>query len=226
MNFDRALVTYPDGRLASLTPAEFYAIPLAERIQLLTTQVSEVREGQPADRAVRRAEEEMKRRIARHRIADRRRPDLGGHGRRDVSRRPPLRDDAGPRRSGADDRGRRRAGSFPTAIAGRWSCSSIRTAVARRASLQELERIIEMSGPSLQTYVLVYRPADFQAGWEKTETSRSGEAPAAGARHRRSRMGARRGSSAASPRDRHFSTTATARCASPAASPRCADMRA
>jgi hypothetical protein len=39
-----------------------------------------------------------------------------------------------------------------------------------RASLQELERIIEMSGPSLQTYVLVYRPADFQAGWEKTET--------------------------------------------------------
>jgi hypothetical protein len=39
-----------------------------------------------------------------------------------------------------------------------------------RASLQELERIIEMSGPSLQTYVLVYRPADFQPGWEKTET--------------------------------------------------------
>ena len=27
-----------------------------------------------------------------------------------------------------------------------------------------------MSGPSLQTYVLVYRPSDFQAGWEKTET--------------------------------------------------------
>jgi len=39
-----------------------------------------------------------------------------------------------------------------------------------RASLQELERIIEMSGPSLQTYVLVYRPADFNSGWEKTET--------------------------------------------------------
>jgi len=39
-----------------------------------------------------------------------------------------------------------------------------------RASLQELERIIEMSDPSLQTYVLVYRPADFKAGWEKTET--------------------------------------------------------
>jgi len=38
------------------------------------------------------------------------------------------------------------------------------------ASLQELERIIEMSGTSLQTYVLVYRPADFPAGWEKTET--------------------------------------------------------
>lgn len=39
-----------------------------------------------------------------------------------------------------------------------------------KASLQELERIIEMSGTSLQTYVLVYRPSDFQAGWEKTET--------------------------------------------------------
>ncbi|HEV7486089.1 MAG TPA: RedB protein [Thermoanaerobaculia bacterium] len=39
-----------------------------------------------------------------------------------------------------------------------------------RASLQELERIIEMSGPALQTYVLVYRPADFNSGWEKTET--------------------------------------------------------
>jgi len=37
MNFDRALVTYPDGRSASITPDEFYAIPLAERIQLLTT---------------------------------------------------------------------------------------------------------------------------------------------------------------------------------------------
>jgi hypothetical protein len=30
------MVTYPDGRSASLTPAEFYAIPLADRIQLLT----------------------------------------------------------------------------------------------------------------------------------------------------------------------------------------------
>jgi hypothetical protein len=39
-----------------------------------------------------------------------------------------------------------------------------------RASLQELERIIEMSGPSLQTYVFVYRPSDFHSGWEKTET--------------------------------------------------------
>ena len=37
MSFDVALVTYPDGRLATLTPAEFYAIPLAERINLLTS---------------------------------------------------------------------------------------------------------------------------------------------------------------------------------------------
>ena len=37
MNFDRALVTYPDGRSAALTPVEFYAIPLGERINLLTS---------------------------------------------------------------------------------------------------------------------------------------------------------------------------------------------
>ena len=36
MNFDRVLVTYPDGRLAELKPADFYAIPLGERINLLT----------------------------------------------------------------------------------------------------------------------------------------------------------------------------------------------
>ncbi|MFL6244429.1 MAG: hypothetical protein ACJ74H_00265 [Thermoanaerobaculia bacterium] len=36
MNFDRATITYPDGRVAQLTPAEFYALPLGERIELLT----------------------------------------------------------------------------------------------------------------------------------------------------------------------------------------------
>ncbi len=36
MNFDRATISYPDGRIAQLTPAEFYALPLGERIQLLT----------------------------------------------------------------------------------------------------------------------------------------------------------------------------------------------
>ena len=36
MNFDRALVTYPDGRSTTLSPDEFYAIPLGERINLLT----------------------------------------------------------------------------------------------------------------------------------------------------------------------------------------------
>lgn len=36
MNFDRAKVSYPDGRLVELTPSEFYAIPLSERIELLT----------------------------------------------------------------------------------------------------------------------------------------------------------------------------------------------
>jgi hypothetical protein len=36
MNFDRATISYPDGRIAQLTPPEFYALPLGERIQLLT----------------------------------------------------------------------------------------------------------------------------------------------------------------------------------------------
>ena len=36
MNFDWATISYPDGRIAKVTPTEFYAIPLGERIQLLT----------------------------------------------------------------------------------------------------------------------------------------------------------------------------------------------
>lgn len=36
MNFDRARITYPDGHVAAVTPTEFYAIPLGERIELLT----------------------------------------------------------------------------------------------------------------------------------------------------------------------------------------------
>jgi hypothetical protein len=36
MNFDLATISYPDGRIAKLPPADFYAIPLGERIQLLT----------------------------------------------------------------------------------------------------------------------------------------------------------------------------------------------
>jgi hypothetical protein len=35
-NFDRAFVNYPDGRVAAFTPTEFYALPLADRIGLLT----------------------------------------------------------------------------------------------------------------------------------------------------------------------------------------------
>ncbi|HEV7922155.1 MAG TPA: hypothetical protein VGR02_15325 [Thermoanaerobaculia bacterium] len=37
MNFDRAIVSYPDGRVKQLPPEEFYAIPLSERIELLTS---------------------------------------------------------------------------------------------------------------------------------------------------------------------------------------------
>jgi hypothetical protein len=36
MNFDVATITYPDGRIAKLSPAEFAAIPLGQRIELLT----------------------------------------------------------------------------------------------------------------------------------------------------------------------------------------------
>jgi hypothetical protein len=36
MNFDRVTISYPDGRIAQLTPTEFYALPLGERIELLT----------------------------------------------------------------------------------------------------------------------------------------------------------------------------------------------
>jgi hypothetical protein len=36
MNFDIATISYPDGRVARLPPTEFYAMPLGERIELLT----------------------------------------------------------------------------------------------------------------------------------------------------------------------------------------------
>jgi len=36
MNFDRATISYPDGRIAQVTAEEFYAIPLGVRIELLT----------------------------------------------------------------------------------------------------------------------------------------------------------------------------------------------
>ncbi|HUR82023.1 MAG TPA: hypothetical protein VM733_14760 [Thermoanaerobaculia bacterium] len=37
MNFDVATISYPDGRVAKLPPTEFYALPLGERIELLTS---------------------------------------------------------------------------------------------------------------------------------------------------------------------------------------------
>jgi|GEM_PF-921157 len=36
MNFDWVTITYPDGRVARVAPVEFLAIPLGERIELLT----------------------------------------------------------------------------------------------------------------------------------------------------------------------------------------------
>lgn len=37
MNFDVATISYPDGRVARLPPTDFYALPLGERIELLTS---------------------------------------------------------------------------------------------------------------------------------------------------------------------------------------------
>jgi hypothetical protein len=37
MNFDVATISFPDGRVAKLPPADFYALPLGERIVLLTS---------------------------------------------------------------------------------------------------------------------------------------------------------------------------------------------
>jgi hypothetical protein len=37
MNFDWATIHYPDGRVARVPPTDFYAIPLGERIELLTS---------------------------------------------------------------------------------------------------------------------------------------------------------------------------------------------
>ena len=36
MSFDVATINYPDGRVAKLPPNDFYALPLGERIELLT----------------------------------------------------------------------------------------------------------------------------------------------------------------------------------------------
>jgi hypothetical protein len=38
-----------------------------------------------------------------------------------------------------------------------------------RASVQELEAVLEHAPPSVQSYVLVYRPREFPAGWERTD---------------------------------------------------------
>ena len=37
MSFDLAMISFPDGRVAKLPPSEFYALPLGERIELLTS---------------------------------------------------------------------------------------------------------------------------------------------------------------------------------------------
>jgi hypothetical protein len=37
MNFDWATIHYPDGRVTKVPPTDFYAIPLGQRIELLTS---------------------------------------------------------------------------------------------------------------------------------------------------------------------------------------------
>ena len=47
MNFDKAVVQTPDGQEQTLTPAEFLAIPLGDRIQWMTaSRVKFYRDGQ------------------------------------------------------------------------------------------------------------------------------------------------------------------------------------
>lgn len=38
-----------------------------------------------------------------------------------------------------------------------------------RATIEELQAIMEKAPPSVRSFVLVYRPSDFPAGWEKTD---------------------------------------------------------
>jgi hypothetical protein len=45
-----------------------------------------------------------------------------------------------------------------------------------RASVKELEKILERAPRSMRAYVLVYRPRDFPAGWEQTEVYRAATA--------------------------------------------------
>ena len=48
MNFDVATISYPDGRVARLPPNDFYALPLGERIELLTSsRIKFERDNQP-----------------------------------------------------------------------------------------------------------------------------------------------------------------------------------
>ena len=48
MNFDKAIIVTPDGREKPLSPTEFLAIPLGERIELLTaSKIKFFRNGQP-----------------------------------------------------------------------------------------------------------------------------------------------------------------------------------
>ena len=48
MNFDKAIVTTKDGQEKSVNAAEFMAIPLGERIELMTTsKVKFFKDGQP-----------------------------------------------------------------------------------------------------------------------------------------------------------------------------------
>jgi hypothetical protein len=37
MSFDLAIISYPDGSIKKVPPPEFFAIPLGERIDLLTS---------------------------------------------------------------------------------------------------------------------------------------------------------------------------------------------
>lgn len=144
MNFDLATIAYPDGRVAKVTPLEFYAIPLGERIELLT-----------ASRIVRliRASIVVAALVWAATIG------AAFNAIRRFETTPGQAAVTGPSWP-KGSRVPRKAGEWSLVMLVHPHCS------CSRASVQELQAVLEKS-PRVQPYVLVYRPTDFERAWER-----------------------------------------------------------